>query len=316
MEFNSRRSPVYGTRGMVAASQPLAAEAGMRILQKEGNAADAAVAVAAALNVTEPTSCGIGGDMFTLFFNNSNKTVYGINGSGRAPAELTIKYLTDIGITNEMPTMSVHTITVPGAVAGMIDTLEHFGTMEISEVLQPAIELAENGFPVSPITSYYWKRGVPQLRNGPNASEMLINDKAPDPGEKMIMPMLAKTFKLISQYGKAGFYEGEVAQSIVDLLEPLGGMMTLDDLKNHKSTFDEPISVTYRNKTVYEIPPNGQGLTALLALNILEEFDFSSITRLSTKHLHLMIEALRIAFADTRWYIADPAHTEVPKKAL
>ncbi len=314
--FDSFRAPVYGSRGMVASSQPLASEAGMRILQQGGNAADAAVATAAALNVTEPCSTGIGGDCFCLYFDNKTKIVSGINGSGRAPADINIEKLAGLNITNELPSLSVHTITVPGAAAGWVDTIEKFGTMSLKEILSPAIELAEEGFPVAPITALAWNRGIRQLKLGPYANEMLLNGEAPKEGEIMKNPTLAKTFRELVDQGKAGFYEGRIAESIVDLIQSMGGFMTLDDLKNHYNTFDKPISVNYRGIDVYEIPPNGQGITALIALNILEEFNIENMEHSSVIHLHTMIEAMRIAFADTRWYVADPDVVHVPIEEL
>ncbi len=316
MEFNSRRSVVYSRRGMVASSQPLASETGLRILQNGGNAADAAVAIAATLNVTEPTSTGLGGDAFCLFWDNKHKTVSGINGSGRAPKELSLDKLHKLGITDSLPSFSPHTVTVPGAADAWIETINRFGTMDLSDVLTPAIELAEDGFPIAPITSFFWQRGVKQLNNGPHADELLINGRAPKPGEIMKNPFLANTFRELIEHGRAGFYEGRIAEAIVNLLNSLGGLMTLDDLKNHHSTFDKPISVTYRGVDIYEIPPNGQGITALIALNILEGFDFSDINHLSSDYFHLLIETMRIAFADSRWYVADPTLVNVPINEL
>ncbi len=316
MKFSSYRSPVYAKHGMVASSQPLASEIGLRVLQSGGNAADAAVATAAALNVTEPCSTGIGGDCFCLFFNNSTKTVKGLNGSGRAPGKLTLTKLAETGIKGTLPPLSVHTITVPGAAAGWVDTVTKFGSLTIKEVLAPAIALAEEGFPVAPLTAAAWQRGVKQLKQGPNADEMLINGRAPKAGEIMKLPNLARTFREVADNGKQGFYEGYIAEAIVKLIQSLGGVMTEEDLKNHQSTFDEPISVNYKGIDVFEIPPNGQGITALTALNILEEYDFSKLGHSTVEHLHLMIEALRLAFADTQWYVADPTVVDVPIQEL
>ena len=316
MKFNSRRSPVYGTHGMVASSQPLATMAGIEILKKGGNAADAAVAVASSLNMTEPCSTGIGGDAFCLFFDAKTKSVKGMNASGRAPAALSIEYLAEHGITGQLPPTSPHTVTVPGAAAGWVDTLEHFGTMSMSEVLAPAIKLGEEGFPVSPITARAWKSGVPKLKNGPHYLEMLKDGYAPAAGEIMKNVNLANTFREVAEHGKAGFYEGRIAEEIVKVLEPMGGVMAVEDLKNHYNTFPEPITTNYKGLDVYEIPPNGQGITALIALNILEEYDFSGVPHGSTKHLHTLIEAMRLAFADTRWYVADPDVTSVPVSEL
>jgi gamma-glutamyltranspeptidase/glutathione hydrolase len=316
LSFNSYRAPIYSKRGIVASSQPLASEVGLRILQEGGNAADAAVAVAAALNVTEPCSTGIGGDCFCLFFENKKKKVFGLNASGRAPAELNVEKLAEKGIIGFLPPFSVHTITVPGAAAGWVDTLEKFGTKTLKEVLKPAIELAEEGFPVAPMTALAWNRGVKQLRTGPNANEMLLNGEAPKEGEIMKIPTLAQTFRELAEHGKSGFYEGRIAQAIVDLIQSKGGFMSIDDLKNHYNTFDEPISTDYRGIEIYEIPPNGQGIAALIALNLLEEFDIARMQHSSVNHLHVMIEAMRIAFADTQWYVADPEKTAVPIREL
>jgi gamma-glutamyltranspeptidase/glutathione hydrolase len=316
LRFNSRRSPVYGTRGIVATTQPLASEAGLRILQKGGNAADAAVATAAVLNVTEPTSTGIGGDCFCLFYDASKNRVKGLNGSGRAPGELSIDKLSELGIGEELPSPSVHTVTVPGAAAGWVDTIDKFGSMDISEVLEPAINLAANGFPVSPITAHAWANGVYKLKRGPYGDEMLIDGRAPRVGELMRNLALARTFREVSESGKSGFYQGRIAEAIVDLIQSMGGFMTLEDLENHYSTFPEPISVNYKGLDVYEIPPNGQGITALIALNILEEYDLKGMGHQSSQAIHTMIEALRIAFADTRWYVADPDVVDVPIEEL
>ncbi|MCE7743082.1 MAG: gamma-glutamyltransferase [Candidatus Heimdallarchaeota archaeon] len=316
LRFNSYRAPVYGRRGMVASSQPLASEAGMRILQKGGNAADAAVATAAALNVTEPSSTGIGGDCFCLFFDNENKKVSGLNGSGRSPSELNLDVLKNQGITGSLPPLSIHTITVPGAAAGWADTIEKFGTMKLEEVLTPAIELAEGGFPVAPFTALAWKRSETLIKRGPYGDEILRNGEAPKEGEIMKNPTLAQTFRSLAEQGKSGFYGGRIANAIVDLIQSLDGVMSLDDLKNHHTTFDNPISTNYRGVDVFEIPPNGQGITALIALNILEGFDVADMKHSSVEYLHVLIEAMRIAFADTRWYVADPAVVDVPIQEL
>jgi len=315
MRFNSRRSPVYGTHGMVASSQPLASMAGVSVLQRGGNAADAAVAVAAALNMTEPTSTGIGGDCFCLFFDADKKMVKALNASGRAPAGLSIEYLAEQGIT-ALPRVSVHTVTVPGAAAGWVDTVETFGTMTMREVLAPAIKLGEEGFPVSPITARAWNRGIPRLKNGPHYEELLIDGEAPRAGGLMKNRNLARTFGEVAEHGKAGIYEGRIAEEIVKVLGDMGGTMTLDDLKSHRNTFPEPIATNYKGLDVYEVPPNGQGITALIALNILEEYDFDGVPHGSVKHLHTLIEAMRLAFADTRWYVADPDVVHVPVKEL
>ena len=314
--FTSRRSPVYGKGGMVAASQPLAAAAGLEMLLKGGNAADAAVATAAALNVTEPTSTGIGGDMFALFFDASTKQVSALNGSGRAPAALTLERLKREGF-DELPPYHAYTITVPGACAGWCDLIERHGTLSLSEILAPAVRLAEEGFPVAPLTSYFWKRGAErQLRSAPNGSELTINGRAPQAGEIFRNPGLARTFQKMAAGGKQAFYQGEIAEAIAAVIKEAGGCVTVTDLAAHTSTWETPISVTYRGFRVHECPPNGQGLTALLALNLLEGYDLESLESLSAERLHLEIEALRLAFADARWYISDPQFADIPVSQL
>ncbi len=314
--FASRRSPVYGRGGMVAASQPLAVAAGIEILSAGGNAADAAVAVAAALNVTEPTSTGIGGDMFALFFDAKTRQVSALNGSGRAPAALTLERLKKEGM-NELPPFHPYTITVPGACAGWFDLIERHGTKSMSEILAPAIRLAEGGFPVAELTSHFWQRGAErQLKFAPNGIEMTIDGRGPNASEIFKNPGLARAFKKIAEGGKLSFYQGEIAEAIAKVIQESGGCMTTDDLAAHISTWEKPISVTYRGYRVYECPPNGQGITALIALNLLEGFDLASLDPISANRLHLEIEAMRLAFADARWYVSDPKFSNIPIEQL
>ena len=301
---------------MVAASQPMAVAAGIEILSNGGNAADAAVAVAAALNVTEPTSTGIGGDMFALFFDAKTQKVSALNGSGRAPAALTLERLKKEGL-NELPPFHAYTVTVPGACAGWCDLIEKHGTKTMAEILAPAIKLAEEGFPVAPITSYFWGRGAQrQLASALNGRELTVDGRGPNAGEIFKNPGLARTFQKIAEGGKKSFYEGEIAEAIAAVLKQAGGCLTTDDLAAHVSTWETPISVTYRGYRVYECPPNGQGITALIALNLLEGFDLSSLDPISADRLHLEIEAMRLAFADARWYVADPQFSKIPIKDL
>jgi gamma-glutamyltranspeptidase/glutathione hydrolase len=290
---------------MVASSQPLATAAGLEILAEGGNAADAAVATAAALNVTEPTSTGIGGDMFALFYEAQTGKITALNGSGRAPSTLTLERLFREGL-NELPPFHPYTITVPGACAGWLDLLEQRGTMSAGEVFAPAIRLAEEGFPVTPITSYFWRRAAErQLKDALNGCEMTIEGRGPNPGEVFHNPGLARTLQLVAEVGKRAFYEGEIAEALVAAVQQAGGCLTVDDLAAHTSTWDAPISTVYHGFRLWECPPNGQGITALIALNILEGFDLQD-DPLAPDRLHLEIEALRLAFADARWYVADP----------
>ena len=316
--FNSSRSPIYGRGGIVSTSQPLATAAGLEILSKGGNAADAAVASAAALNVTEPTSTGTGGDMFALYFDARTKQVTALNGSGRAPAALTLDRLKKEGLLAEsLPPFHAHTVTVPGACAGWCDLIEKHGSLSMAEILAPAIRLADEGFPVAPLTSHFWARGADrQLKSSLNGHELTIDGRAPKAGEIFRNPGLAKTLSVIARENKRGFYQGQLAEAIVSVIKEAGGCLSEDDLASHVSTWESPISVSYRGLRVYECPPNGQGITALIALNILEGFDLASLESLSTEKVHLMIEAMRLAFADSRWYVADPAFSKIPVEEL
>ena len=317
LPFNSRRSPIHGRGGIVSTSQPLATAAGLEILAKGGNAADAAVAAGAALNVTEPTSTGIGGDMFALYYAGDTKRVTALNGSGRAPASLTLDRLKKEGFSTELLPFHAHTVTVPGACAGWFDLIEKYGSLAMSDILAPAIRLAGDGFPVAPITAKSWQRGAErQLKSSLNGRELTINGRGPDGGEIFRNPGLARTFEAIASGGASAFYQGAIAESIVSVIQEAGGCMSADDLASHVSTWEEPISVDYRGYRVYECPPNGQGITALIALNILEGFDLASLEALSVERLHIMIEAMRLAFADSRWYVADPMFSNIPIKEL
>eukprot|EP01127_Copromyxa_protea_P003232 TRINITY_DN1307_c0_g4_i1.p1 TRINITY_DN1307_c0_g4~~TRINITY_DN1307_c0_g4_i1.p1 ORF type:complete len:555 (-),score=114.83 TRINITY_DN1307_c0_g4_i1:120-1706(-) len=306
---------------MAASSQPLASSVGTEILRKGGNAADAAVAVASALNVLQPTSTGIGGDCFCLFWDAKEKVVKGMNASGRAPANLNLEYLQSIGITKENPWNPVDAlcVTVPGAAAGWVDCIENFGSGNVTlhEVLKPAIDMARNGFPVGTVCALDWKNSENLLKGAPNGTEMLLDGtRSPEEGEVMKLPNLAQTFEDLALNGKKAFYEGRIADSIVQTLKTVGGVMELEDLKNHVTTFVDPIKIDYKGHEVYEIPPNGQGIAALMALNIFEEFDLSEVTWGSTEHLHIMLECMRLAFSDASQYVADPEFSKVPVSGM
>lgn len=317
-EFASRRSPVYSRRGMVAASQPLAVAAGLEALAQGGSAADAAVAAAAALNVTEPISTGIGGDCFALYYDSASGQVTALNGSGRLPAALSRERLRREGLLGpELPPLHPYNITVPGTCAAWCDLVERHGRLPLSACLAPAIRLAEEGFPVAPVTAHFWNRyASDQLCEDTGGLELMVGGRAPRPGEIFRNPGLARTLRLVAGGGKAAFYQGPIAEAISGCVQAAGGCLCQDDLAAHTSTWEQPVSVEYRGLRVWECPPNGQGLTALLALNILEGFDLSGMPPLSAERLHLQIEALRLAFADTRWYVADPAFSHVPVEAL
>ncbi|KAF3941006.1 Gamma-glutamyltranspeptidase [Dactylella cylindrospora] len=311
---------------------------------KEANAnsilQDAAIAVAAALNVTEPTSTGIGGDAFMLYWNNSTKKITALNGSGRSPALLTrdVVVSSEGVTTGNIPNDSIHAITVPGAAASWVDVVEKVGSgkVTLADVLAPAIDLAENGYPVSEITSLSWKHGERKLKKlSPNGNEMLVppnssneNWHPPAPGEIMVMKNLAETFRTLAREGRKGFYEGRIAEEIVKVVQGRGGVMTLEDLKRHGekgSEFVEAVSMHVERfgVEVWECPPNGQGIVALMALGILESLEKSKVIppieelgHNSTQYLHVIIEILRIAFADASWYVTDPDMLKVRTSQL
>jgi gamma-glutamyltranspeptidase/glutathione hydrolase len=315
--YPSRRSVVMGRRGMVGASQPLAAQAGLRILLAGGNAADAAVAVAAALNVVEPMSTGIGGDAFALIYDASTRRVSALNGSGRAPQALSLQVFADRGL-EQVPPSGMLPVTVPGTVDAWAALLERHGTMSLRQVLAPAIEYAEHGFPVSEIIAASWWHAEARLQAHPDSARTYLvgGRRAPRPGEIFRQPNLAATLRQIAEGGRDAFYQGPIAEAIVRASDQYGGILSRDDFSSHLSTWDTPISAEYRGHTVYECPPNGQGLTALLGLNILSGFDIAALEPGSVAALHTEIEAMRLAFADARTYIADPSQADVPIDAL
>ena len=315
--FESRRSPVLSTRGMVATSQPLAVAAGIKILAEGGNAVDAAVATAAALNVTAPTSTGIGGDCFALYYEAKSCKIHALNGSGRAPQALTLDRLRREGFDNKLPPYHPYTVTVPGACAAWCDLVKTLGRLDMQMVLAPAIRLAAEGFPVAPIVAHGWAEGIEeQLSTALNGFELTIDGRAPQIGEIFRNPGLARTFAAVADGGKKAFYEGDIAAAIAHVVKQSGGCLSVEDLGQHGSTWETPISTTYRNLHLWECPPNGQGLVVLLALNILAGYDLPALPPLSPERIHLQIEALKLAFADAHWFVADPNFSPAPLEKL
>ena len=309
--YISRRSPVFSRRGMVASSQPDATSAGLRILRAGGNAADAAVAVAAALQVTQPCSTGLGGDCFCLYYDNHQKKVVALNGSGKSPAALTMELVKKDRMEAGIPNYHPYTVNVPGAPAGWADTVQRLGSLGLETILAPAIELAEEGFPVAPVTSHWWAGGAErQLSLYKHGHELMVDGRAPRAGEIFRNPGLAKALRTLAEEGPVPFYRGWIAERIVAAVQGEGGVLTLQDLADHASMWVEPISTVYRGTRVWECPPNGQGIAALIALNILEQFDIAAADP-ATKY-HLMIEAMRLAFADAGRYVADPNTNPAP----
>ncbi len=315
MFFDSRRSAVLALNGMVATSQPLAAQAGLQTLINGGNAVDAAVAAAAALNVVEPESTGVGGDMFALIWDDREKKVHALNGSGRAPGAASLEQLRAAG-HRQMPHEGVFSVSVPGTVHGWETIINEHGSMPLSEALKPAIRYAEEGFPVSDYIAYQWSGQGPRLSAQPSGQEMLLNGRPPRQGEVIKLPTLAKTLRAVAEGGSKAFYHGPIAEKIASYVQDLGGWISTEDLAAHTSDWDEAISTDYRGVTCWECPPNGQGIAALEALNIAEGFDIARMEPQGVSRYHHLIEAMRLAFADAYRYVADPRMADVPASEL
>jgi gamma-glutamyltranspeptidase/glutathione hydrolase len=301
---------------MVASSQPLASQVGLDVLKRGGNAVDAAIAMAAMLNVTEPMMTGIGGDAFMMVYWSKTKELKGLNASGRAPRALNLEHFSKKGVKT-MPTEGMESVTVPGAFDGWVTLLDKYGSMKLADLLAPAIDYAENGFPVMEKTAEDWEAEVKKLKKNQAAStNYLINGRAPRAGEIFRQPNLARTFRKLASGGRDAFYKGEIAKAIADYCQSNSGFLTLEDFAAQRSEWVQPISTNYRGYTVYEMPPNGQGLTALIGLNILEGFDLASMRSQPERYYHTLIEATKLAFADRNRYIADPAFAKVPVAEL
>jgi gamma-glutamyltranspeptidase / glutathione hydrolase len=310
------RSVVRASQAMVATSQPLASQVGLDVLKRGGNAADAAIAIAAMLNVTEPNMTGIGGDCFAMVYTSKTKKLEALNASGRAPRALNLEHFTSRGV-KQMPLAGMETITVPGAFDGWVTLVGKYGTMKLADLLAPAIGHAESGFPVMEKIAADWAPEVPKLKQTPEAAATyLVDGGAPQPGAMFVQKNLARTLRTLARGGRDAFYRGEIARAIVDYCQKNGGFLSMEDFAAHKSTWVDPISTTYRGHTLYELPPNNQGLTALILLNILEGIDLTAMRTDPTRYYHTLIEATKIAFADRNRYIADPAFSKVPVKEL
>jgi gamma-glutamyltranspeptidase/glutathione hydrolase len=307
---NRDRSAVIGQRGMVCASQPLAALIGIDVLKAGGTCVDAAIATNAALGLMEPANCGPGGDLFAIVWIEKDRKLYGLNASGRAPAAWTLEKARGLGF-ERIPRKSPLSWSVPGCVSGWQALSERFGRLGLARVLEPAIEYARAGFPVSPIIAEEftsWKDDeYPHL-----AAVYHPGGRIPDYGDIFKNPLLATSYERIAKGGAAAFYEGETADRIVAKSRELGGHLSLEDLRAHRADWVEPVSSSYRGFDVWEIPPNGQGISALQLLNLMETFDVASLGHNSVDHLHLFIEAKKLAFEDRARYYADPAFAKVP----
>ena len=314
--FAARRSVAMARNGMIATSQPLACEAGLTILKKGGNALDAAIAAALALGVVEPMSTGIGGDAFLLYYRASDQRVYGVNGSGRCPRLLTLDALRQRGCEG-VPSKGWGSVTVPGAIDAFSEVLQRHGRLSLAEVIEPAYIYARDGFPVSEIIAEQWQHDAPLLSQHPaSAQTYLIGGKPPRAGDVHRQPHLADTLRVLGKKGRDAFYSGDIAERIVAFSQADGGFFELEDFASHTTEWVEPISTDYRGHTVLELPPNGQGITALMILNVLQGFDLPAHEYGSAGYYHLLIEATKQAFADRNRYIADPACAEVPVRGL
>jgi gamma-glutamyltranspeptidase/glutathione hydrolase len=312
------RSMVISRNGIVAAESPLAAQAGVRILERGGNAVDAAIATNAMMGVVSPMMNGIGGDLFAIVYDAKANKLYGLNASGWAPKGLTIEYLRKQGL-REMPQQGVNAITVPGAVDGWQKLADKFGRKKLAEDLAAAIRTALDGYPVTEFVAAYWAQEVDRLRSDEAAAAAyLISDRAPRTGEVFRNADLAASLRQIAEHGRDAFYKGEITNKILDSMKRHGGTMTADDLAEYSSEWVEPISTVYRDWTVYELPPNVQGLAALEMLNIMETFPLGQKDWGfgSTKALHAMIEAKKLAYADLARYIGDPRKQKLPVAQL
>ncbi len=328
VERAQARSMVITQDGIVAAESPLAAQAGVEILRRGGNAVDAAIAANAVMGVVAPMSNGIGGDLFVIYYDAKSGKLYGLNASGPAPAALNAQLLRDKKHV-EMPLRGIHSVTVPGAVDGWAKLLERFGTKKFPEVLAPAIHVAEQGFPVTEWISSLWINNADVLRKNDEATHVYLNnDQAPRTGQMFRNPDLANSLKLIASGGRDAFYKGELAHKFVQLSQKEDGVMTLNDLASYSSEWVEPISTTYRGWTVYELPPNGQGVAALEMLNIMETFPLQQPAPTpgqaaqppqfplnQTRTLHMMIEAKKLAYADLQKYIGEPKNNPAVMQA-
>ena len=310
------RSEVIGQNGMVATSHPLATQIGLDILKQGGTAVDAAIAANIALGLMEPTGNGIGGDLFAIVWDAKNKKLHGLNASGPAPKNISIDYFKQQGLT-KIPSYGPLPVTVPGAVDGWVKLHERFGKLKFASLFEPTIEYAIKGFPITETIAYYLDRSQKRFENYPNFNEVWVkNGKMPQKGEIFKNPQLASTLKTIAENGREGFYEGPIAQTMVEFIQSQGGFLSYDDLAGFHSEWTPPVSSNYRGYDVWELPPNGQGIAALQILNILENYDLKTMGLYSSEYIHLFTEVKKIVFADRAKYYADPHFADIPVKEL
>lgn len=310
------RSEIIAQNGMAATSQPLATQVALDIMKKGGNAIDAAIAANAVLGVVEPTGCGVGGDLFAIIWSAEKQKLYGLNASGRSPRSLKLDYLKNQGY-EFIPSTGPLPVSVPGCVDGWFEMHDMFGRLPMRDILQPAINYARDGFPVTEVIAYYLDRGTQALKDFPNIKETYMpGGKAPAKGEIFKNPRLANTLDKIAKGGRNEFYRGSIAKAIDAFMKSHGGFLSYDDLSRHSSEWVEPVSSSYRGYDIWELPPNGQGIATLQILNILEGFDLEQMGFGSAEYIHLFTEAKKLAFEDRAKYYADPRYSAVPMTQL
>ncbi len=314
--YQTGRSVVMAPHGMVATSQPLAAQIGLDILRKGGSAVDAAIAVNAALGLVEPMSCGIGGDLFAIVWDAKTKKLYGLNASGRSPYQATRTFFAEKGI-KEIPEYGPYPWSVPGCVSGWQELHKKFGRRTMTEILMPSALYAENGFPVSPEIAASWGKSADKLLKIPDTAQVYLpGGKAPKAGDVFKNPALARVYREIAAKGAAAFYQGRVAKEIVAYSDKHGGLFTLKDFADHTSTWVEPVSTMYRGYQVWELPPPGQGIAVLQMLNMLSGYDLKKLGPTSADYWHLLVEAKKLAYADRARFYADPDFAKLPTAEL
>lgn len=310
------RSEVIARNGMAATSQPLATEVALDVLKKGGSAVDAAIAANALLGLVEPTGNGIGGDLFAIVWDPKEKKLFGLNGSGRSPASLTLEHFREKGLKT-IPPNGPLPVSVPGTVDAWFELHRKFGKLPMSEVLAPAVAYARDGFPLSELIAFYWERNAAVLRRYPNfEATYMPSGRAPRKGEIFANPDLARTLEEIAKGGRDAFYRGDIASRIASYMKENGGFLSYEDLAEHRSEWVEPVSTNYRGYDVWELPPNGQGIAALQILNVLEQFDLAGLGFGSVGHVHAFVEAKKLAFEDRAKFYADPDFSKTPIAAL
>jgi gamma-glutamyltranspeptidase / glutathione hydrolase len=310
------RSEVIAQNGMAATSHPLATQVALDILKQGGSAVDAAIAANAVLGLMEPTGCGIGGDLFAIIWDSKSQKLHGLNASGRSPKSLSREYFIENGY-DLIPQRGALSVSVPGTVDGWFEMHQKFGKVSMDAILQPAIDYARNGFPVTELIAYYLQRSGPALGRYPNFRETYMPEgRMPEKGEIFRNPLLANTYQTIARQGRDAFYKGEIARTIERYIKDNGGFLSYEDLASHSSTWVEPVSVNYRGYDVWQLPPNGQGIAGLQMLNILEGYNIASMGLYCPEYVHLFLEAKKLAFEDRAKYYADMDFSPVPVAGL